>query len=358
LIAESRLTFKFYKGCDGYAQLKPSWEQLAVQFGRHFLHFPSWYEAELARRESSEGVIFAAVFTDEALVAVLPFERIFIVRKGWRIPVMQLFYANEMGVNDVLTTLPINNYLARLTKQLRLNMPFFCLIQWQCVFSSEVTAIARNQFRLSHESKYLDFSRGAESFWQGYHKKFRHDLSRKMRNAESLGTLRLEIACDKESLPQAFETFLAVENSGWKGAGGTSIVKQPDKLDYYRTLMADFMRLNSCQINLLWLDEVPIASQFGIRINETLYLLKIGFSEDFSKLSPGYLILAKIIDEQSHHLGIKHISFVTGVSWIDRWKPSGTGVGVFYSSNGSWWSKVFVRLLHSKVMRKKLAAGD
>ena len=208
--------------------------------------------------------------------------------------------------------------------------------------------------RLSHSSKYLDFSAGADEFWGGYSKKFVKGLLKKARKAEQLGNLRLECARDTEALEAAFSIFLGVEDSGWKGEKGTSIIKQPEKLAYYKTLLSEYGKARSCQINVLWVGEQPIAAQFGIVAGDTLHLLKIGFDEQFSDVSPGYLILEQLVNHLAGEGSINRISFVTGVGWIDRWKPSGVNIGVFYSDNGSWWSKSIIRLIYSRLVQRFL----
>ena len=66
---------KIFPGGAGLAELAPAWWALAARSGRHFLHYPPWYEAELANRPTAE-VYFAACYDAGELCAVLPFERL------------------------------------------------------------------------------------------------------------------------------------------------------------------------------------------------------------------------------------------------------------------------------------------
>ncbi len=160
-------------------------------------------------------------------------------------------------------------------------------------------------------------------------------------------------------LAAAFEDFLVVEDSGWKGEGGTSIRKQPKKLAYYQRLLEFYGGLGICQINILYLADTAIAAQFGVRVGQRLFLLKIGFREDFAAISPGYLILYKLIEQSAAQGQIASVSFVTGVTWIDRWHPRHIPVGIFYLPNGRWYSALTVRALVAAVaFRNRRATGD
>src|SRR5690606_17721424 len=171
------------------------------------------------------------------------------------LPVLQLFYPSEMGVNDVLSDRPLFPYREMLLRTLRSQLPYFVFIRWQCVLGGgcAMTLLAPGQrARLTHSSKYIDFSAGFIPFWESYSSKFRKSLQKKTRKAEERGELRLFCATEPTDLPAAFKDFLAVEDSGWKGEAGTSIRKQPSKLNYYRYLLDYYGARGLCQINILY----------------------------------------------------------------------------------------------------------
>lgn len=346
--ATGTVATRVFSGQAGYAELLPSWQELATARGYHFLHFPYWYGAELRALGDAAEIFFVALYEEERLFAVLPFERVYLRKGRMALPVLQLFYPNEMGVNDVLADRPLAPYRNMILAKLRREVPFFMFIRWQCVLENGCAASLLppgRDLRITHASKFIEFSQGFASFWESYSNKFRKGLQKKLRKAEEQGELRLVCATTAEQLPAAFEDFLTIEDSGWKGEGGTSIKKQPRKLAYYQYLLKEYGERGLCQINILYLNDTPIAAQFGVRVGRRLFLLKIGFREDYAAVSPGYLVLYKLV-EQSAELGvIDSVSFVTGVNWIDRWHPKHLSVGIFYLSNGTWYSELFVRSL-------------
>lgn len=354
--ATAAISTKVFAGLNGYAALVHEWNSLASLSGHHFLHFPAWYGAELEARKDPDSIYFVGLYDNKRLFAVLPFERLAIKKGVFGTFILQLFYPNEMGVNDVLSDRPLHPYRQQVLAALRRELPFFLFIRWQCVLSNgcAISMLGENESaRISHQSKFIDFSSGFTAFWEGYSSKFRKGLLKKMRKAEEQGELKLLCATSPEDLVPAFEHFLEVEDSGWKGQLGTSIRKQPEKLAYYQRLFRLYGEQQRCQINILYSNDTPIAAQFGIRVGARLFLLKIGFREDFAAVSPGYLLLYKVVEHLAEEGQLNSISFVTGVNWIDRWHPSHIDAGVFYQGSGTWYSELAVTVAKKVIERRE-----
>jgi CelD/BcsL family acetyltransferase involved in cellulose biosynthesis len=232
---------------------------------------------------------------------------------------------------------------------LRRELPFFVFMRWQCAPENgwAVTAApSASRVRYTHESKYLGFADGYDRFLETLGSKLKNDLRKKTEKLQKLGTLGFSVHSDPHELPEAFARFLAVEDCGWKGKGGTSLRRQPKRQDYYRHLLDNYGRLGLCRINILSLDGSPIAAQFGIEVGRCLYLLKIGFQEEqVGQHSPGAVLLLKTVEHLCQQSQVKAVSFVTGSGWCDRWHPSAVRVGIFYTDCDSLLSRIVVRLI-------------
>lgn len=340
---------QLFIGMEGFGLIKNQWSSFAQVHGSHFLHFPGWYEAQLKNASRSGHICFLALFgTGDELIAILPFERVWLKKGKIKLPILQLFYPNEMGVNDVLTQIPLRAHRQAIQDILRKELPWFAYIRWQCVLARGWAATflkSPEQPRVTHHSKFIEFPDGAEAFWATHSSKFRKGLQKKLRKAEQQSEVRLVCETRAEALPEAFERFLEVEDSGWKGENGTSVLKQPTKLAYYQSLLSSYGEQGLCQINILYFDQEPVAAQFGVKVHDTLYLLKIGYKETYREVSPGHLLLFQLVNFGAEHKWFNRISFVTGVDWIDRWHPKLEPVGIFYSSNGSFVSDLSVYAL-------------
>ncbi len=152
--------------------------------------------------------------------------------------------------------------------------------------------------------------------------KLRRNLRRLRKQLQERGELRVEIVVNPEQLTDAYEHFLAIEASGWKGSGdkAPAISANPELKAFYQALLSPSIAGIEPQINLLWCDDICVAAQFGIRTSSCLSLLKIGYNEEYARYSPGYLLLESILDKTPEH-GIKTLSLVTSPPWAERWHP-------------------------------------
>jgi hypothetical protein len=152
-------------------------------------------------------------------------------------------------------------------------------------------------------------------------------LARSLRNGRKrvaqAANLRFTTAADPPELAQAYRRFLDLEASGWKGENGTRTALRCDRRlrGFYERLVDGFGPLQRCEIHLMWLDEQPIAGQFTLLGDRTIYVLKIAFDETHGDLSPGNVLLDRLFQRPSDGAPIDCISLVTDFPWMHRWRP-------------------------------------
>jgi len=168
------------------------------------------------------------------------------------------------------------------------------------------------------------------------HGKLKRNLRRLRKQMVDTGELRVEQVTEPAQLANAFEHFLKIEASGWKGQGedATAISANPALVSFYSAMLSPVDRGITPEINLLWSGKQCVAAQYGLRTDKCLSLLKIGYNEDFARFSPGYLLLESILaDAQTR--GIETLSLVTSPPWADRWHPDTVPVWHIYRYNNS-----------------------
>lgn len=336
----SGLNFELKVGLESFAEFRDQWLAMAQLHASSFLHFPAWYEEfygfkslqplTVLGRDSNGALQFLAVFhVSEVSKKKLP-----------PIKLLELSYHNEMGVCDVFS--PSANVTKWfLLRFLRLKGVRFHLARMRGIAEgSHAYRMWQGQSyglgKYSHASKYLDLSRGEEAFYSEYSKKYVRNLRRKRNKAEAQGNLRIKL-CNEDQAQDGLQAFLDLENSGWKGERGTSIVSQPQQVALYNSLTQQLGGANGLRIYLLYLDDECIAGQFCAFFAGKLSILKIAFNEKYSDISPGDLIIDQIIQASPAQTGINALSFVTGVGWMDRWKPKVEPVYVMYGSGRLVW---------------------
>ncbi len=323
-----------HMGVEGLAEIYSDWNAAVSAAGSHFLHFPAWYQAQLQVMDQPQELLFVAVRRQGELFGVLPLQMTRLKLGPLSMAGVSLAYANEMGLCDAFLPAGIELPLAQLRQVLGQHGLRFRLMKFDCISVSSMAAGWIQAFNLpcksSHVTKFLDVSAGREQFYSGYSSKFNRNMRRKLKKANEHGEVAIERYRNEQALV-AFDTFLQLEDSGWKGREGTSIAQQPEKLRYYRALTQGYSDAGVLSVNVLTLEGKPVAAQVGVLVSGTLNLLKIAYDEAYSEISPGYLLIDGLIAESDESHFLNKISFVTGVDWIDRWKPQCETVNVAYS---------------------------
>ena len=102
-----------------------------------------------------------------------------------------------------------------------------------------------------------------------------------------LETLVIRSAID---VSRAFETFLKLEASGWKGRRGTAILCRSDDAAFARNLVAALAQTGDASIHVLQLDGRPVSMQVVLRAGPAAYTWKTAYDEALSDFSPGMLL--------------------------------------------------------------------
>lgn len=175
------------------------------------------------------------------------------------------------------------------------------------------------------KSAYIDFDKNTDEHLP---KRMVKNVKRLMRKANDHGSVEFQFLTDDEITPKAFDDFLEVESSGWKGQSGTvtAIKLNADLKAYYQMLLDD--QASQMQLSLYYLNGDPIAAHYCFKDDASISLAKVGYIEEHKALSPSHVLIYQAIHnaserycqtEQDDHK--YRISFVTGAGWLNQWYP-------------------------------------
>jgi len=156
--------------------------------------------------------------------------------------------------------------------------------------------------------------------------RLRSDLRRAQRKAEQLGRVFYEVHAPKSDheFISLFEEAQQIEASGWKGRSGTALSQNLQQRDFYLQYGKYASRLGILRLAFMRLDSQLIAMQYCVEFNHSLWLLKIGFNEEFSQCSPGMLLMLETL-KYSLNNGLKRYEFLGSAEpWTKRWTTSET----------------------------------
>jgi CelD/BcsL family acetyltransferase involved in cellulose biosynthesis len=339
--------FVAYQGTLGLQQLAPEWEAMAASIpGASFNHFPGWYRAYLASNRCDPAKIwFIAAYRKQRLVAIFPLQFQTHLIRVLRPRCLGTIDDDELQLSDFVfaPTAANASLLYELTRWLRTQR----ILRWDVLRmlkvpdNSSLAYAARARLPSMsiatryEASAYFDTSGTYERATHAMTSKFKSNLRRRTHLAEKIAPLRFQSYRGNEALQQAFDIFLDIEASGWKGPEGTSsaIRCRPKVLAFYTDCVREFAARYECVINLLWHGEQAIAGQFGLQIGRTLHILKVGYRDVNSVLAPGILLQDRTIRYACEDSSVDVLSMVNDPYWARSFKPETVDVWLYFTPN-------------------------
>jgi CelD/BcsL family acetyltransferase involved in cellulose biosynthesis len=143
----------------------------------------------------------------------------------------------------------------------------------------------------------------------------RKKLRQHRRRLSEKGAVTSVIASEPEAVRRAFQDFLALEASGWKGREGTALLSDKADAAFMREAVGALAELGCASIHSLCLDGKAVSIQLVARAGAAAFTWKTAYDEALQDFSPGTLLLE---DYTAAFLADKSIAFVDSCSFDDR----------------------------------------
>ncbi len=178
--------------------------------------------------------------------------------------------------------------------------------------------------------------------WDAYRarwsRKHRQAMAHSLRELGRRGEVRL--ALQSQFVPGELSTVLQecfeLEDRGWKGQAGSSVLRQPALLNFYlrqAELAAEHQEL---EVARLYCGEQLVAFSYGLTAKGVFHSTKVGYDPEFSREHPGqllrYLMLERFFSEPAR----KALDFQGPITEAHAaWLPERYLVGRFVLATGS-----------------------
>jgi hypothetical protein len=298
---------------------------------RHFLQYDLIRGMRSHLLADRPNVIAAHFYLDERIVGVCLLEQSTVRKWGLPIRTLSLLVHPHMPQHDIV-----------MAKGARLAMFWRPLVQaldragirWHAIrgaavrhdsqiFSSVEELASRVVASPAGRSAYFDCSQSHDAIASRYDDAFRKSLAFHWRRLERTGKPEfVTIRGHDEGSSSAFEDFLRLEASGWKGAAGSAIAQSPALVDFYRDLYAMNAEGAWAEIHLLRLDGLAIAGEFCLVSGSVRVAHKAGYDEEFKRLSPGHLSLNELLARSCEDAGIRELNVVGEPAYLAARHPN------------------------------------
>ena len=258
----------------------------------------AWY---LANKETIEDV-FILLFFDMSgkMVAIVPLYSYRIKIFSFPLKVLSLMGARDQIMTDIIC--PLEHKLAIMNETIQILKKEFKkwdLFTFRRMDNAAVGTIylerivRKNNYPFNVESRLKIPFVAIEGDWESYYGnlkgRFRKEIRRKTKKLSELGTLRYSYH-EAPLETEVFNNFLQLEDRGWKGNNGSSILKREHLRNLYSALTKTKKECFKMVNFSLHLDETLISSSLCFQSQDRLYVFKIAYDEVYGKYSPGLLL--------------------------------------------------------------------
>lgn len=378
LVEDARSAAVEARWADGMPALleqRADWNRLVLGLrDPRFFHEHAWHASYLAHLEAdTDRVHVVSLLRDGRVVALFPLRRVRRTVAGIELNVWELPHAPHVDLCDILVARSEDS--AALMCEMVRALSRRCEFPWDALHlprmlddsvalrAIQAAPLSFVQLARSGRSMYFRCDSLADAL-RDVTPQFSRNLRRQRRKLDRHGRTEVALVREPGELPAAFDDFLRVEASGWKGTCGcgSAIALHREVEGFYRELALRFGAERRCAINLLRLDGRPIAAQFGLLDNRRLNLLKIAYDEAYAAEAPGSRLLHDVLTHCCDAGDIDELSLVTGPSWASgRWNPQAHDVWSAWVFNASPRGLAAYTALRLKPVaaaaRKALAGG-
>jgi CelD/BcsL family acetyltransferase involved in cellulose biosynthesis len=192
-------------------------------------------------------------------------------------------------------------------------------------------------------SPYLTLAGTWEDYCAALGAKFRSNLRNRLSRLLKVGEPVLEVLQDGEAIAGSRDEALRLEDSGWKRDAGTAICSDPAIQRFYTLLAERASARGWLRLMFLCAGGRRIATSYGARYGNRLFLFKTGYDPEFATCAP-FKLLTYFAIQAAYREGLSEVDFLGDVEpWKLEWtETSRPHDWLFVFSHG-----VRARLLHS-----------
>ena len=316
------LDFQSHVGLAGLAELRPAWLSLLrrIPSTQRMCHNPFWYQCYLRHLVANDAdMVFVGAYRQGQLAAVVPLTGRARSRWGFTLRTLELPSDRDLARGLCLRTVACHATAQGLARGDLLVLDH--VMDDAHLFRACIR-------RLTHDDTTVVGRCYHHALAPGFAVRdvisshFRKALNNKRNRLAKSGAVIHSASCTPTECEASINDFLGVEASGWKGrsGAGSALAFDASRVAFLRELLVGGDGL-SCQIHLLRAGRKPVAAAFCTLLDRVLYVLHIGFDEQFARMSPGQLLIHDLLTWASLEGGIDEVNYLSGATWYDQWHP-------------------------------------
>ncbi len=337
-----------YRGRAGLAAVSEDWCLLLKNLRRkRFFHYYGWWKSYLASLDTEPDTVSVFVIRRAGQpVAIIPLKHG--VRRWFGLEVTQRMLPEHLHLplNDILCDRGVDTaeIVASLKRALReKETGSWSVLSFTGVLEesplTEFAAGTRDHVvtSLLKTCDSIDCRGAYEDIVAKFSRNFRSNMNKARNKLAREQGVEFRSATGQPALASGFAEFLDIEASGWKGinGAGTAIKLHPELMQFYQSLIDELGPSGAVMINSLRIGDKTIASQFCVKDDDTLYVLKLAYDENWSRVAPGNMLLERVIEKGIRDRSFQYVNLVGDPPWFRDWRPESQNVYNIWLFNGT-----------------------
>jgi hypothetical protein len=146
------------------------------------------------------------------------------------------------------------------------------------------------------------------------------DMRRARRRADGLGAVSFEVlAPTPAELEPLLQEAVEAEAAGWKSRRGSALKADARRLGFYSLYARGAAERDELRLCFMRIDGRAVAMQLAVEWRDRLWLMKIGYDEDFGRCSPGMLLMLESTRWAANR-GLRSVELLgMPAPWTDMW---------------------------------------
>lgn len=302
--SNNKYSIKMITDINAFKELSAVWNDLASRQG-HDTPFLSheWFMLWMDHFLNDNKLLILLLCKEDIVLTIAPFlvtEETFCsikIRKLQLIgnaysPVRNFIFRNHDKISKKI-------YLSHIISYLLTNFRTWDLIDLSPIASDDETFFILQNLIRACRRKYIDqvdlanwyvdkIDYSGDEYLNRRSKKIRSELRRRRTRLEALGDLEFRIIKNGNEIDKYMDYYYEVYARSWKG-------KEKIGPTFHRALAKLAAEQGWLRLAFLFLNGVPIASQFRIVFNDACFFLKTAYDCQYRKYGPGIIMLADMI---------------------------------------------------------------
>ena len=301
--------------------IEAEWLKLLQHPGNKGIHQSfDWFWAGCQTFHRNDGLRVLLVLDDRGkLTGVAPLVMTSSTYRGIRVRTIGFVRNEQSPANDFIFSPRSEEMCLNLILEYLITFEHWELVELQMVNIDELTGRFVQRFlterglahgiQLNRQSPYIPVDSGWDGFWTSKSKKFRKAMRHKLNRAERQDGLAIEKILVTDGSAPPLAEMISISRNSWKRKAGTDLSASEEMVNFYKRICDRWGPRGFIHVWLLKVHRKPVAFEFHIEYENTVYPIRADYDESYKEISPGSILEYEII--KSIFLGNKIIEYNT-----------------------------------------------